>query len=121
MAYYGVERPERGFNLAYQGQFSGGKIEGKVPAYIKKAGEDDFLPVFEMGGTFRGCTDLRTAPEIPSSVIFMYETFRGCTSLTTAPAIPNSVTDMGGTFKGATVHHYGSLYGSGGAVVEFKI
>ena len=28
---------------------------------------------------------------------------------------------MGGTFKGATVHHYGSLYGSGGAVVEFKL
>ena len=26
---------------------------------------------------------------------------------------------MGGDFKGATVHGYGPLYGSGGAVIEF--
>jgi len=28
---------------------------------------------------------------------------------------------LGGTFTGATVHHYGPLYGSGGAVVEFNL
>jgi len=28
---------------------------------------------------------------------------------------------LGGTFEGATVHGYGPLYGTGGAVVEFKI
>ena len=28
---------------------------------------------------------------------------------------------MGGELKGAKVHHYGSLYGSGGAVVEFQV
>jgi 2-aminophenol/2-amino-5-chlorophenol 1,6-dioxygenase alpha subunit len=28
---------------------------------------------------------------------------------------------LGGTFAGATVHHYGPLYGSGGAVVEFHL
>ena len=28
---------------------------------------------------------------------------------------------MGGDFSGAVVHHYGALYGTGGAVVEFKL
>ncbi|MEM5318470.1 tRNA U-34 5-methylaminomethyl-2-thiouridine biosynthesis protein [Paraburkholderia sp. JHI869] len=28
---------------------------------------------------------------------------------------------LGGSFAGATVHHYGALYGSGGAVVEFHV
>ena len=88
--------------LAYQGKFSGGKIEGKVPAYIKKAGEDDFLPVTIMTETFIGCTSLTTAPTIPNSVTGMGRTFSGCTSLTTAPAIPSSVIIMSGTFSGCT-------------------
>ena len=28
---------------------------------------------------------------------------------------------IGGRFAGATVHHYGPLYGAGGAVVEFHL
>ena len=28
---------------------------------------------------------------------------------------------VGGGFEAATVHHYGPLYGSGGAVVEFHL
>ncbi len=87
---------------AYIGNFPNGKIEGTVPAYIKKAGDENFLPVTEMWLTFRGCTSLTTAPEIPSSVTSMIDTFFGCTSLTAAPAIPSSVTKMIGTFVGCT-------------------
>ena len=91
-----------GYNLAYQGRFSGGKIEGTVPAYIKKAGDDNFMPVIMMGETFVGCTSLTTAPTIPSSVIYMVSTFAECTSLTTAPSIPNSVTDLTRCFANCT-------------------
>ena len=97
---------ETGFRLdndiggaAYIGNFPNGKIEGTVPAYIKKAEDENFLPVTVMARTFEGCTSLTTAPEIPSSVTAMFQTFEGCTSLTTALAIPSSVTDMWGTFR----------------------
>ena len=102
-----------------------GKIQGKVPQYIKINGNDEFYAVTSMRGTFGGCTRLTTAPEIPSSVtdmtatffsctsltivpkipsgvINMKRTFFECTSLTTAPEIPSSVTDMFGTFTDCT-------------------
>ena len=75
-----------------------GKIQGKVPMYIKEDGESDFFPVTNMNRTFYGCTNLTTAPEIPSSVTDMHGTFYGCTNLTTAPEIPSSVTIMTDTF-----------------------
>ena len=75
-----------------------GKIKGKVPMYIKEDGESNFFPVTNMFQTFMNCTNLTTAPEIPSSVTGMYATFSGCTNLTTAPEIPSSVTYMARTF-----------------------
>ena len=75
-----------------------GKIQGKVPQYIKFAGKTEFYPVVSMRATFRGCTKLVVAPVIPSSVTNMTGTFENCTSLTTAPKIPSSVTNMTGTF-----------------------
>lgn len=71
-----------------------GKIQGKVPQYIKFAGKTEFYPVVSMRATFRGCTKLVVAPVIPSSVTNMTGTFENCTSLTTAPKIPSSVTYM---------------------------
>ena len=59
-------------------------------------------PVTNMSYTFRECTSLTTAPEIPNSVTNMYMTFYGCTALTTATVIPNSVTNMYPTFKNCT-------------------
>ena len=59
-------------------------------------------PVTNMSYTFRECTSLTTAPEIPNSVTNMYMTFYGCTALTTATVIPNSVTNMYRTFQGCT-------------------
>ena len=95
-------KPDAMKTTGYIGNFPNGKIVGTVPAYIKKAGDENFLPVTAMTETFRGCTGLTTAPTIPSSVTNMDGTFDGCTSLTTAPEIPSSVTGMGRTFRGCT-------------------
>ena len=87
---------------SYSGEFPNGKIVGPVPQYIMPEGEDEFYTVTGMANTFDGCTNLTTAPEIPSSVEYMGGTFYGCTSLTTAPEIPSSVTDMSSTFAKCT-------------------
>ena len=79
-----------------------GKIQGKVPQYIKVSGADEFYEVTTMNYTFGGCSSLITAPEIPSGVTEMISTFYGCTGLITAPEIPSSVTYMYGTFAGCT-------------------
>ena len=115
-----------GYLNAYTEEFDeSGKIKGVMPQYIKKDGDDTFLPVLsleytfadctglkvapeipssvtDMSSTFYYCTNLETAPEIPSSVTNMYDTFFGCSSLKTAPEIPSSVTNMYGTFLGCS-------------------
>lgn len=58
--------------------------------------------VTDMSNAFMGCSSLKTAPTIPPSVTMMKYTFSRCTSLTIAPTIPSSVTDMRGTFGGCT-------------------
>ena len=95
-------KPDAMKTTGYIGNFPNGKIEGTVPAYIKKAEDENFLPVTVMARTFEGCTSLTTAPTIPSSVIYMVSTFAECTSLTTAPSIPNSVTDLTRCFANCT-------------------
>ena len=52
-----------------------GEIIGKVPQYIKLAGNTEFFPVVSMRFTFGGCTSLTTAPEIPNSVTNMSSAF----------------------------------------------
>ena len=51
-------------------------------------------------GTFRGCTALINAPQIPNTITDLSNTFMDCTALTSAPTIPDSVTNMYGTFAG---------------------
>lgn len=58
--------------------------------------------ITNMSNTFAGCTSLTTAPTIPSNVTNMLGTFAGCTSLEIAPAIPSSVTSLSQTFNGCT-------------------
>ena len=91
-----------GYSPSYWGQIIDGKIEGKVPSYIKKPGDDKFYPVTELFRTFTGCTSLTEAPVIPDSVTNMIGTFSYCTGLMKAPVIPNKVTNMGSTFAGCT-------------------
>ncbi len=76
-----------------------GKIQGKVPQYIKIDGESDFRRVTHMDGTFNWCESLTEAPEIPSTVTSMEFTFYNCSSLTESPEIPSGVTNMGATFS----------------------
>ena len=54
--------------------------------------------ILHLESTFRGCTNLVIAPEIPDSVITMKYTFIFCENLVEAPIIPDSVTDISGTF-----------------------
>ena len=59
-------------------------------------------PVTSLASSFWGCTNMTTAPAIPSSVTLLECAFQGCSSLTTAPQIPSGVTDMGSAFRGCT-------------------
>lgn len=107
----------------YLGQINGGQIEGQVPIKVKLVGDSTFLDVTSMYGTFYGinslmtspvipngitnltttfcdCSNLITAPSMPSSVVNMFGTFYNCRSLTTVPMIPSNVTNMTSTFYG---------------------
>ena len=91
------------YEYAYDGGIDDdGKIVGKIPQYIYNGEEGKFTEVTDLSNTFYRCTGLTTAPEIPSSVIYMTATFAECKRLTTAPEIPNSVTDMDWTFSRCT-------------------
>ena len=79
-----------------------GEIQGKVPQYIKIAGQTDFYPVTSMEYTFENCSDLVIAPKIPSTVRNMASAFKSCTGLTTAPIISNNVTNLRATFYGCS-------------------
>lgn len=86
-----------GFNVGYSGDIIDGKIVGKVPEYVKKAGKDEFYKVTSLEYAF-AFTDLVIAPELPSGVTNMTSTFMSCEKLEKAPKIPNSVTNMACTF-----------------------
>ena len=91
------------YEYAYDGGIDDdGKIVGKIPQYIYSKEEERFVEVTDLSRAFYRCTRLTTAPEIPSSVIYMSETFAECKRLTTAPEIPNSVKDMDYTFRWCT-------------------
>lgn len=62
---------------------------------------------YEEIGTFAGCRQMVTAPEIPSDykyceMVSMKTTFLDCQSLTTSPILPNKLGNMWGIFKNCT-------------------
>ena len=91
-----------GYLSAYLGQIIDGRIEGKIPKYIKQKNDDKFYSVTVLAGTFAECTSLTEAPVIPDSVTEMNGTFALCTGLTKASTIPNSVRFMRRAFMGCT-------------------
>ena len=82
-----------GYKGAYSEQ---GEIEGKVPQVIND------INVTSMAATFNGNTNLKIAPEIPTTVQSMDSTFKGCTALTKAPLIPYGVINVSYTFQNCT-------------------
>ena len=67
----------------YVGKIIDGKIQGKIPEYVKKADKDDFYRVTSMNYTFEYCTELEEMQEdIPSGVTNFDDTFIGCSKLT---------------------------------------
>jgi len=55
-------------------------------------------PVTVMAGTFRNCTKMVKAPEIPSGVTCIEGAFTGCKSLTETPSFPEGLLDMNSAF-----------------------
>ena len=80
--------------VGYAGSIVDGKILGSVPATINGK------PVTVMSNTFKGCTGLIQAPELPNSVTNMSGIFEGCTGLNQLPEIPNGVTNIEYAFSG---------------------
>ena len=87
-----------GSTRGYVGEIKDGKIQGKIPAYIKKAGYEEFYKVTSLESTFDACKNLEIAPEIPSDVTNMAYTFAYCTNLKTVTKISSGVTNMDSTF-----------------------
>ena len=106
----------------YKGSYDAeGKISGTIPNYISTDNGNNYIPVTSLSNLFRNCTELKIAPqlpstvtdisntfnstsiieapEIPNGVIDMNSTFQNCAKLTTPPKIPNGVTNMQGTFS----------------------
>ena len=91
-----------GGDRGYVGEIKDGKIQGKIPAYIKKAGYGEFYKVTSLEYTFSHYENIEIAPEIPSDVTNMSRTFCYCTNLKTVPKIPSGVTNMEMTFSRCT-------------------
>lgn len=89
---------EEADEAGYIGDFTDGKIKGTVPAYIKEKGDTEFHKVTDMLGTFKNCSELKVAPEIPSSVTNLNYTFYNCTKLSSVTKLPSSVTSVSYTF-----------------------
>ena len=71
------------WDKGYVGKIIDGKIQGKIPAYIKPAGSDKFYTVTSMKYTFAYCEDLEEmTEEIPSKVTNFDYMYEGCTKLT---------------------------------------
>ena len=56
-------------------------------------------PVTSLAETFKGCTNMKKAPSIPTSVKNMTSTFEGCASLTGTITLDCKITSLDGCFK----------------------
>lgn len=83
----------------YKGKIIAGRIEGKIPQYIKDENDSKFKKVTNMAFTFDGVKELVELPIIPSTVISLYNTFRYC-DIVNVKYLPDSIENMQGTFYG---------------------
>ena len=79
---------------------SDGTITGKIPQYISVDNGKTYNPVTSLKQCMIGKSELKIAPEIPSTVTNIRDMFYHLTNLEQMSNIPNSVTNMQGTFNG---------------------
>lgn len=80
---------------AYIGECKDGKIIGSIPQYIKISTDKEFKEVTAIQQAFSNCkSDLRTMPQIPSTVRKLYFTFADCTNLENVCDLPSSVKSL---------------------------
>ena len=88
---------------AYLGEIKDGKIIGTIPQSIKYEEDGEFVPVTILLGTFIGCTELTTIPQIPDTVKNMCGTFSNCIGIKNVKGLPdNSIIDFSSTFSYCT-------------------
>lgn len=92
-----------GTGYAYRGNVdSNGGITGKIPQYISIDNGKNYRPVTSLYQCMTNQTNLKIAPEIPTTVNNIRDMFYGCTGLVEMSNIPNGVTEMWGAFNGCT-------------------
>ena len=83
----------------YVGDFSeDGKIYGKIPQYISIDNGKNYEKVTSLYSTFKKCTQLKVAPEIPETIKEMFCAFSQ-TGVTKAPIIPKNVENLAYCFE----------------------
>ena len=103
----------------------GESVEKTKESYGEIMAEIAGYPILDLNDLFKGCTNMKTAPELPDTVTEMNYTFyecaaleevsklpsglvslqyifSGCTSLKEAPEIPTGITNMKYAFSGCT-------------------
>lgn len=89
-----------GVTSGYKGLFtSDGQIQGTIPQYISEDGGENFKEVTDLKWLFFNCSEMKIAPQIPTTVKKMNYTFRKCVSLKNTPKIPDGVLEMSRTFQ----------------------
>lgn len=77
-------------------------IDTGKTSYESLRSEINGKPLVGLGLTFMGCSNMVTAPAIPSTVRTLDRAFYGCSALTQAPAIPSGVWNMSQAFASCT-------------------
>ena len=75
-----------------------GKIYGKIPQYISIDNGKNYEKVTSLYSTFKKCTQLKVAPEIPETIKEMFCAFSQ-TGVTKAPIIPKNVENLAYCFE----------------------
>ena len=102
-----VQLDEYYYGDYYYRYFTSSGWQAKVIDKTKKTYEPMLTMIngsskININNTFLNCTNLETAPSLPSTATMMNGTFEGCTSLKKAPAIPSGIIQMSMTFRNCT-------------------
>ena len=91
------------FQSGYKGEVENGKIKGKIPQYIKKHEDEEFIPVVSLLAMFYlGNSEIEVAPNFPETVRDISGAFTGCTNLKMV-TIPDGINTIGcNTFSRCT-------------------